>query len=1005
MRLYPIAIRLWTICILALLPLGLLIADNTVIIEKECVNGRVQCEDEYENYLKKKNSKKSFFRRELTKRRAYPYIDKAFAFLANDNLQNAISELDKYLAVDPTHELVRWYRLVMTSTHEDSSKLIEVASDFIEQAEESGPALLIRGNAYIKTGEIEKAERDFLLARSKDLYGHTKPKNITWILFNLAYNQSDYENAKKWLDELPVTEKNSPRYMIVRANIFEKIGQQDEAINSWENLLTSTDKEEQKVRALTALGRLHEKQGNDTEALGYYLKVLGLTEDPQVRLNAAEVAWRMKDYRKAQLLLEPIIKGRSASKNTQVKLKALKALGQVHEKKSEHELAFRYYSKALKIEEDTSTRLSAAETAWTLQYYKNTQWLLEPLIQKGTLDDEQALGLRQRYCEAIEKSGNEERASSCFNELYIDNPTQLSLLSYSADLAHRRGNNDVYLHKLKELYSLEPSAKTASSIGYALEKNKQWEDAESWHETAYSTDTKLEYAVAYAGSLLGNKNSEVAKGILLHIIEDPGSTPEQREYAYNNLASIYFYNKSYREADTAWENASKERDTPVYTLRRIVTNNVSGNHDIAHQLALPYGIDLPEDLSVEYHQDWYAAVGETYYKNKNYKNSQGVFGKLSKLKPTADYYLSLAESYRAHGDYELSNIAYLKAESLSTKKGNTLKARAYMYLQAGMEDKAMPLLKKVHIEDPNDTLISENLGHYSLKKNRNAEAVNYFKQALNGYEADEKSIGNIEETWKKQENLTQLITTLEKRWSLSLFDGLCIGSNACGAGNQGLISPFGQGFGQGKIGYQYNSSLSVISRGLWRNKKDSLAVDRRSFQPTLGIEIHPIKDSNLLLSAEYMFEGGPDTENHVLLRSAWSMTKGNNWSLKDSHENKGFNLKDYTNLYADLGKLFINNDPYLIYAEGRKGKTAVFSRQSLVSGFGYLRGSAEFNDNDKDQHVIDAGIGIEGRYRNLYDRYQGYKLEWNTLFRVGHELDNSLDKEDLRINLGIGLRY
>jgi hypothetical protein len=71
----------------------------------------------------------------------------------------------------------------------------------------------------------------------------------------------------------------------------------------------------------------------------------------------------------------------------------------------------------------------------------------------------------------------------------------------------------------------------------------------------------------------------------------------------------------------------------------------------------------------------------------------------------------------------------------------------------------------------------------------------------------------------------------------------------------------------------------------------------------------------------------------------------------------------------------------------------------------FLKKEFGFNNNDKDQHVIDAGIGIEGRYRNLYDRYQGYKLEWNTLFRVGHELDNSLDKEDLRINLGIGLRY
>lgn len=1000
------SILLWVIFLLGVMLSGLVYASDDAIIEKECATENVRCEDEYEQHLKKESKSKGFFRRELTKRRAYPYIDRSFALFDSGNVKKAIQELDKYLSVDPSHNLVRWYRLVMTSSQDDSANLVKVASDFITHAEESGPALLIRGNAFIKTGDIKRAEKDFLLARSKDLYGHAKPKEITWILFNLAYSQSDYKKASDWLGELPAAEKKSSVYQVVSANIFEKLDQEDKAIDTWKTLLATTEKKELKIRALTALGRLHEKRSEDPEALSYYLSVLGLDDNAQVRLDAAEIAWRLNDYPKTKSLLEPIVQSEGAThQDKEFELKALKALGRVHGKQGDYDAALNYYSKALAMEDDTSVRLSAAETAWKLHDYQNTQSLLGPLIQEGVIEEDRALGLRQRYCEAIEKGGNETLASTCFSTLFADYPTQYSLLSYSADLARRQGDIDDYVGKLKELYKLEPSAKTASSIGYALEKEKQWEDAESWHKIAYDTGRESQYAIAYAGSLLGNGNKEVAKDVLLRIIEAPDSTSKQREYAYNNLASLYFYNKSYRQADNAWQKASQETDKSIYTLRRIVTNNVSKNYDIAYQLASPYGLNLPADLSMEYYQDWYAAVGETYYKNKDYKSSQGVFEKLSELEPSAAYYLLLAESYRAHGDYELSNIAYLKSENVSQEKGETLKQRAYMYLQAGMEDKAMPLLEEVHKNNPNDALISENLGYYAQKQKRNSDAAGYFKKALDVYESDESADVSEKLIKEKRENLTHLISILEKRWSVSLYDGLCIGSNACEAGSEGLISPFGQGFGQGKLTYQYDSSLRIFSRALWRNKQDSLAVDRRSFQPTLGVELRPIKNNNLFLSAEYMFEGGPDTENHVLLRTAWSMSKGNSWSLDGSYPVKGVNLKDYVNVYADLGKLFINNDPYIMYAEGRKGKTAIFSKQSLLSGFGYLRGSAEFNDNDQDRHVIDAGVGIEGRYRHLYERYRGYKLEWNTLFRVGHELDNSLDKEDLRVNLGIGLKF
>lgn len=985
---------------LAILPFRQLHADDAGI-EKECVVNNVRCVDEYEQHLKQKNKSKGFFRRELTKRRAYPYIDRAFALLNHGKVGKAIAELDKYLSVDPSHQLVRWYRLVMASIQDDPSKLVEVASDFIDNAEESGPALLIRGNAYLKMGELKKSEKDFLLARSKNLYGYAKPEDITWTLFNIAYNQADYKKASGWLDQLPVSEKNKSKYQIVRANLFEKNRQEDKAIEAWENLLAISKQKNIKIKALTALGRLNAKQLNNTEALNYYLEVLTLEDNARIRLEAAEVAWKEKDYVQTQQLLEPIVKSVALKSKKNTQIKALKALGRVYEKQADYKIALDYYSKALALKEDESVRLSAAENAWLLKDYQKTETLLEPLIKGGSIEKNRGIGLRQRYCEAVEKNGNEELALSCFNDLFKDYPTEYSLLSYSADLSHRLGRKDEYIHKLKALYELDPSAKVASSIGYALEKNKQWAEAERWHEIAYSIENKPEYAIAYANSLLGNKNTEVAKDILKKIADDLDSTSKQREYAYNNLASLYFYEKSYKKADAAWEKASQESKKPIYDLRRIVTNNVLENYDISYQLVTPYGVSLPPNLSSEYNQDWYAATGETYYKNKDYKKSQAVFEKLSKLKPTPAYYLSLAESYRANGDYELSNTAYLQAEQLSEQQGGTLKERAYLYLQAGMKDKAMPLLKELYAQNPNDALIAENLGYYSQEKKHNKAAIYYFKKALDAYDMDETS-GGLEE---KRENLNELVSNLERRWSLSLYDGLCIGSNACKTGSGGLISPFAQGFGQAKLTYQHNTLFRVFSRALWSNNQDSLTVDRGSFQPTLGIELQPIKDNNLLVSAEYMFEGGPDTEKHVLLRTAWSMTEGNDWSLEGSHGIKGFNLKKYVNIYADFGKLFLNNAPYLVYAEGRRGKTAVFSKQSLVSGFGYLRGSAEFNNNNRDQHVIDAGIGIEGRYRNLYDRYRGYKLQWNTLFRVGHELDNSFDKEDFRVNLGIGLRF
>ena len=516
-----------------------------------------------------------------------------------------------------------------------------------------------------------------------------------------------------------------------------------------------------------------------------------------------------------------------------------------------------------------------------------------------------------------------------------------------------------------------------------------------------------ELALAYADSLLRNDKQAEAIAVFVEISKNAQSSPEQREYAFASLASIYVKEKNYAMADAMWDMAYLQSQDPVYLLRRIVTFDLSGDLESASQLLETRGAEPPDGLAEENQIDWYRIVGNIYFQAAAYDSSQQVFEQLVEHMPSNDHYRLLAESARANKDLIMADQAYENASRLGGEDPYLLKERAYMHLQAGDTATAEQLLKRSGKEDAG---IQEELGYLALRQNKNAQASKYFRSALHSYEdisrADEDS--SLPES--RKENLNQLITTLEKQWSFSFYDGICLGSETCETSSEGLISPFAQGFGQveivyhpGRFAYNDGKQLQFYARLLWQNKQESLRVNSDSVQPALGLRYKPLAKQNLWFSAEYLAEGGDATQEHVLLRTAWSHTSGSDWQLPDTRQYKKYQLKNYSNLYVDAGKLFKNLDPVLLYSEGRLGKTAVLNQKHLLSGFGYLRGSFEYNDEDR--RVIDAGLGLEWRFRHNSDRYRGYRNEWSLLFRVGREIENSLQDEDYRANLGLGVRF
>ena len=924
-------------CLCMLTQIGLLSANDNVKLQNHCASDNDHCESRYEQHLKQKMLNRGFFRSEIAKRRSYPYIDKAFRLYGAGKVQQAITELDKYLSVDPEHDLVRWYQLVMASTQSDAGKTIQLATRFIERNSDSGPAFLIRGNAYWKAGNYGSAEQDFQAARTKKLYGYAQPKDLLVSLYLLAYGQGDYEKAIHWVNELLSVEKGSVGVKVTRANLYEKMHRDDDAITAWNEVLALTGEKSIRHRALLSLGNLYARR-------------------------------------------------------------------------ADYSHAFEMFGQALKLEDNPQTRINAAESAWNLRDYQSVQLLLEPLVRMDKLNGDREFDLRLRYCETLDKLGKASEALSCIKVLAENYPDRTPLVAYGTDLAYRSGNRTEYIAGLIKLYKEKPTAKTASMIAHAMEKDGRKKEAEKWHAKAFSASNNPRYALAYADSLSGNNRSFRAIDIYKEVVTNWRSTERQREYAFTSMANIYLQKGKYSEADKLWEQAYTETGNPVYIMRRVIVNNLAGKSDLSWQIVSPYEANPPAGLPGRFHEDWYAAAGEAYLKHGKYRESIAVLEKLVERAPTADHFLLLAEAYRADDNLQKADELLLKASYLSNRVDDMLLERAYMFKQAGDIERAEQLLLQAQKMKPHDARIREELGYVALLQGRNEQAVTYFKAAIDGYAQRDSSGGEQKETASRLENLRQTVAGLEDHWTFSFYDGVCLGSDGCEAAREGLISPFGQGFGQVEIAYRPElrglkdgKQLQIYSRLLWRNEKESLRFESGSLRPIIGVRFKPFAEQNFWASLAYLMEGGVNTEEHLLLHAAWSKTRGNDWTLADARDFKGYPLKNYFNLYADAGKLFKNSDSFLAYAEGRKGKTVVFNRHALLSGFGYLRGSYESGDNDL--RAVDAGIGLEGRYRDNFDHYRGYQREWGLVFRVGKELENSRGDEGARANVGISVRF
>jgi len=116
-------------------------------------------------------------------------------------------------------------------------------------------------SVYRKNNDIELATKTLQHAASLD------PDNPDYYidLYNWAFDRNDLDGASLWMEQ--VKQISSASYQYLQANLLEKSGDLDGAINVYQEIIKQNP---ESIDAIFHIGRIMEKQDNLAEAVIYY---------------------------------------------------------------------------------------------------------------------------------------------------------------------------------------------------------------------------------------------------------------------------------------------------------------------------------------------------------------------------------------------------------------------------------------------------------------------------------------------------------------------------------------------------------------------------------------------------------------------------------------------------------------------------------------------------------------------------------------------------------------
>ncbi len=997
----------------------------------------VQAEDEEDSYiqqLEKLTNEQPFFTRAFSERRAFPYLEKAFRLNDLGQSRKALAELDKYLVVNEQSYVVRWHYVNILAKISQSDELVKALDKFLQYLPDYGPALMMRARALQKLEQDEKAVADYYAALIDDRVHLQDKISINKALYHLSYNAKDYESAQIFLNRMLGYGGETLEVLQQQVELYEKQGNWEGVNKGWQaiaerskdkqlssraglarsialekqgnlqasvHMMIKTKKSQEPVAWYTRMAVLNAKLDNKQLALDYYRKALSMGRDNSIQMKAAELAWQMKKYNTVVKLLEPL----TLEKNPSRSHKTLhRRLCDSYTLLKQYELGFKCITELLQFKSTDKELLRQA--TWVAEQLgpKSLNAMVSLFESFGTAELALKIALTLEQSEKAHQTESQpDNAVNWYKkafEITPDYDNGMLLVNYLS-------KNEIPNEQLQVLHKLEGISDLDTEQRYQLYKSMAvaYESLEEYSSAIVALkqadklapDVSIKFQISHLYGVLGRHDEQLS---MLEEIEGlAGLNAEQKYQIYKSKAVFYGRSKQFALAIEALTLANEITPSKSLELQIAHIYGVQGQLDAQIKILRSISVEkLPEKDQIH----WYQTVGDYYHKTEAYSEAVAVRRQLCDIAPTAFHWAQLAQSLSSRGELEQAEQALLKAVQLDENVNadtNNFVQLAYINVQQNNDESAVQYFEKAVNADSRNPDVMENYSYLLARQYQNQNASHYFKQTIDelqiGLAAKDTAIGGSSARIDRIQAYNRILT---RKFQLQFHNSIGINDAAF------TLGTFRQGIGELAISYQPTSygfrngrTLQYYIRSFWANETRSLAIEKPTFQPAVGLRIKPFEQLNAQFSVERMFTGGDNTSENVMLRAAWSHTIGSQWAVDKNVSGV------YLMLYADAAKLLQQDKNTLFFSELRVGQTRLQKFSWLNSLFGYLRGS--LNIAAEKHKLLDAGLGMLVRGRALYSSYEGHKLNYELSLRAGYEILSKDEEKNVVLNVGLGITY
>lgn len=952
----------------------------------------------------------SFIKRFWRQKRAYPHADLAQRLLLQNRPEQAKEVYDTYLATDPEHLPMAWFRLQVIVQTGTAQEVIAACDDLLQRVTDVGPIYAIRGRAYLETTNRAGAADDFAKALADPELASDERQTLTRSLTLLRLQQGETKEAERLGQTLVTLWPEVAEHHLLYAEVLSLLGSARATQHQWRLAMDMTSDPAMRrqltlTRGAALLATNEVITGRQVllsqettrlfegapllQRFELHLLRIRCGNEQQVQRSLRQAKTELKNYRQKTSIPDLAV--------------LWTRLGDAAFARTQFVWASEAYTEAWTLDSNPQIQVKAARAAWQAGRYERVVFLLQN-IPRNHLEAERQQSVDLLLCEAYEKLGQTTAALDCLDQATYRYPQIPTLAAKAAQLAHTAGLIEQEILFLQRYYQLKPGANLALDIGYLYRAKGKTALALPWFEQAWQLEPSPQAGLTLVHSLFALKRYPEVVHAVARMQPELSDAPREKAQVLLLDAQSRMELQDYAGAAAAWAEADHLAPSPQAVCGRMEALRRLGRLEEAVALSLDQTkATLPEWLG------YLDLRGALLLALEREEEALDVFEKAAVLEPNSERLLQISMLAQKKGDWVKAEDSARQAGQLDPANISAKKQLAFLLAAHERYDEATSLFLEVQEKAPADVMVSSALGYSLVQLGRNREAVAAYARMVSATDTTALSPATEAERLQAIKGIQNQVAELDRGLSYTLGLGTLFNQDEsrqygwdqdknATSGAYGIAE---LAYRPEDFGYLGGKSTDLYGRLIWNEDGSVTNQDDSPYQGSLGARIKPFASANVVLTTEALFSLTDSAANDLLVRLAHSYSH-TAWQdfHRDAVPKEGLR---YCTSYAEVGTSLTGTVDVLYTAQGRYGYSLPLKPDWFLSPFVYGAVSG-YGKEEGSALVVEGGGGIALNFFAAYDQLHGARREGELVLRLGRANSNEDGVSDASFRAFIGFR-